>query len=188
MLTGQRVEEIARLHVDQWDATGRIIDWSKTKNYQPHAVPVPSLAAELIESIKPNEFGWFFPSRRPHRSRSATARSTVSSGDSVTAASSLMQPIATCGGHSRPWPAKRAFPRRYGTAFRTMRCRTSAPRITTVGTTCREARRQDALGQVRPRAPEKEKRQQHVEDSCVSRHLLFLVGTRVIGQAARIRS
>lgn len=43
MLTGQRVEEIARLHVDQWDAKEKIIDWSKTKNPQPHAVPVSSL-------------------------------------------------------------------------------------------------------------------------------------------------
>lgn len=64
MLTGQRVEEIARLHVDQWDAAETIIDWSKTKNLQPHAVPVPSLAAELIESIKPNKHGWFFPSAK----------------------------------------------------------------------------------------------------------------------------
>jgi integrase len=64
MLTGQRVEEIARLHADQWDAAERIVDWSKTKNLQPHAVPVPSIAAELIESIKPNEFGWFFPSAK----------------------------------------------------------------------------------------------------------------------------
>ncbi|WP_421699708.1 tyrosine-type recombinase/integrase [Ancylobacter sp.] len=64
MLTGQRVEEIARLHVDQWDAKERIIDWSTTKNLQPHAVPVPSLAAELIESITPNAFGWFFPSAK----------------------------------------------------------------------------------------------------------------------------
>jgi integrase len=64
MLTGQRVEEIARLHVDQWDAKERIIDWSKTKNDQPHAVPVPLLAAGLIESIKPNEYGWFFPSAK----------------------------------------------------------------------------------------------------------------------------
>ena len=64
MLTGQRVEEIARLHVDQWDAAERIIDWSKTKNLQPHAVPVSSLAAELIDSIKPNEFGWYFPSAK----------------------------------------------------------------------------------------------------------------------------
>jgi len=67
LLTGQRVEEIARLHLDQWDAAEKIIDWSKTKNHQPHAVPVPSLAAELIESIKPNEFGWFFPSAKDPR-------------------------------------------------------------------------------------------------------------------------
>ncbi len=64
MLTGQRVEEIARLHVDRWDAAEHIIDWSKTKNLQPHAIPVPSLAAELIESITPNEYGWFFPSAK----------------------------------------------------------------------------------------------------------------------------
>lgn len=62
MLTGQRVEEIARLHVDQWDAAEQIVDWSKTKNGRPHAIPVPSLAAKLIDSIKPNDFGWFFPS------------------------------------------------------------------------------------------------------------------------------
>ena len=62
MLTGQRVEEIARLHVDQWDAKEGIIDWSKTKNGKPHAIPVPEIAAELIESIKPNAHGWFFPS------------------------------------------------------------------------------------------------------------------------------
>jgi integrase len=62
MLTGQRVEEIARLHVDQWDAKEHIIDWSKTKNGRPHAIPVPPLAADLIESIVPNEYGWFFPS------------------------------------------------------------------------------------------------------------------------------
>ena len=62
MLTGQRVEEIASLHVDNWDAEEKIIDWSKTKNGAPHAIPVPAIAAELINSIKPNEYGWFFPS------------------------------------------------------------------------------------------------------------------------------
>jgi integrase len=64
MLTGQRVEEIARLHVDQWDGKERIIDWSKTKNGNPHAIPVPELAAELIELIIPNQFGWYFPSAK----------------------------------------------------------------------------------------------------------------------------
>lgn len=62
MLTGQRVEEIARLHVDQWDAKEKIIDWSKTKNGKPHTIPVPDLAAKLIGAIEPNEYGWFFPS------------------------------------------------------------------------------------------------------------------------------
>ncbi|MFD2502261.1 tyrosine-type recombinase/integrase [Rhizorhabdus histidinilytica] len=85
MLTGQRVEEIARLHVDQWDARERIIDWTRTKNLQPHAVPVPSLAAELIESITPNKYGWFFPPPKTRRSRSATELSTVSSGVSGSA-------------------------------------------------------------------------------------------------------
>lgn len=62
MLTGQRVEEIARLHVSQWDDAEQIIDWSKTKNGKPHAIPAPDLAAELIRSIRPNRHGWFFPS------------------------------------------------------------------------------------------------------------------------------
>lgn len=62
MLTGQRVQEIARLRVDQWDSREKILDWSRTKNLNPHAVPVPSLAAELLDSITPNEYGWFFPS------------------------------------------------------------------------------------------------------------------------------
>jgi integrase len=62
MLTGQRVEEIAALHVDQWDAKERIIDWSKTKNGKPHAIPVPATAADLITSIISNKHGWFFPS------------------------------------------------------------------------------------------------------------------------------
>lgn len=64
MLTGQRVEEIASLNVDQWDAQERIIDWSKTKNMQPHAIPLPSLAAELLDSITPSKAGWFFPSAK----------------------------------------------------------------------------------------------------------------------------
>ena len=63
MLTGQRVEEIARLHVDQWDAKERIIDWSKTKNGKPHAIPVPPLAAELIECINAERIRLVLPFR-----------------------------------------------------------------------------------------------------------------------------
>lgn len=64
MLTGQRVAEIASLHETQWNSAERIIDWSKTKNNTPHAIPVPGLAADLLDSVTPNEFGWFFPSAR----------------------------------------------------------------------------------------------------------------------------
>ena len=63
MLTGQRVEEIARLHVDQWDAKERIIDWSKTKNGNPHAIPVPEAAAELIEFDQAQRVRLVFPFR-----------------------------------------------------------------------------------------------------------------------------
>lgn len=62
MLTGQRVDEIAQLHKDQWDSKERIIDWSKTKNGKPHAIPVGDLVAELLDSIVPNQHGWLFPS------------------------------------------------------------------------------------------------------------------------------
>lgn len=62
MLTGQRVQEIASLRIGQWDAKDQLLDWNKTKNETQHALPVPSLAAELIGSIKPNQYGWFFPS------------------------------------------------------------------------------------------------------------------------------
>lgn len=61
LLTGQRVQEICTLHADQYDREEGIIDWQKTKNGRPHAIPLPSLAVELLDSITPNEFGWFFP-------------------------------------------------------------------------------------------------------------------------------
>lgn len=67
MLTGQRVDEIAKLHDSQWDSTERIIDWSKTKNNRPHAIPVPEIAAELLDEIIPNRYGWFFPSQKDPR-------------------------------------------------------------------------------------------------------------------------
>jgi integrase len=61
MLTGQRVQEICTLHVDQYDRDEGMIDWSKTKNGKPHAIPLPGLAIELLNSLTPNEHGWFFP-------------------------------------------------------------------------------------------------------------------------------
>lgn len=62
MLTGQRVQEVAQLHVKQWDRTAQIIDWARTKNTLPHAIPLPSLAVALLESLTPSREGWLFPS------------------------------------------------------------------------------------------------------------------------------
>lgn len=67
MLTGQRVQEIAALHVDQWDENEQVIDWSRTKNGRPHAIPVPGLAAELLRQAKPGPTGWLFPSASDRR-------------------------------------------------------------------------------------------------------------------------
>ncbi|WP_313824023.1 site-specific integrase [Leclercia sp.] len=69
MLTGQRVQEICTLHVDQYDREEGMIDWSKTKNGNPHAIPLPKIAIELLDSLTPNEHGWFFPgSKDPSQS------------------------------------------------------------------------------------------------------------------------
>ncbi len=140
MLTGQRVEEIARFHVDQWDAAEKIIDWSKTKNNQPHTVPVPSLAAELIESITPNEYGWFFPSAddpsRPvaHGSLYSFVWRQRERG---------VIPYATNRDLRRTFKtlaARLDSPKKSATACRTTPSRTSARRAMTAGTTCGEKR------------------------------------------------
>lgn len=62
MLTGQRVQEIATLHIDQYVREEKMLDWSKTKNGKPHSIPLPDLAIELLDSITPGPSGHFFPS------------------------------------------------------------------------------------------------------------------------------
>ena len=89
------LKKIARLHVDQWEAAERIIDWSKTKNSMPHAIPVPALAAELIEGIKPNEYGWFFPSAvDPSRPVSGPLRNPPPNSSAASSSSTLSPALA----------------------------------------------------------------------------------------------
>jgi len=64
MLTGQRVTEIATLRAEQYDPVEKMLTWNTTKNGRPHAIPLPPLAVDLIESIKPNKHGWYFPSMK----------------------------------------------------------------------------------------------------------------------------
>ncbi len=61
MLTGQRVQEICTLRVDQYDRAEKLLDWSKTKNGKPHTIPLPQRAVDLLDSLTPSKDGWFFP-------------------------------------------------------------------------------------------------------------------------------
>lgn len=62
MLTGQRVQEIASLHADQYDRKEQMLFWPTTKNGRSHSIPLPDIAVELLEKCPPNKHGWIFPS------------------------------------------------------------------------------------------------------------------------------
>lgn len=64
MLTGQRVEEIAKLRPENWSEEEGIIDWGKTKNGLPHAIPLPPTAIALMKQLRANKYGWYFPATK----------------------------------------------------------------------------------------------------------------------------
>lgn len=61
LLTGQRVSEILRLTVDSYDRAERTLHWPWTKNGKPHTTAICQQAATMLDAIKPNERGQFFP-------------------------------------------------------------------------------------------------------------------------------
>jgi len=61
MLTGCRVQEIARLTPEQWDPAEKLLDWSKTKNGKQHVIPVCDLAAELLNQLASDADRWLVP-------------------------------------------------------------------------------------------------------------------------------
>ena len=68
MLTGQRVEEILRLRDEDYNRAESLIGWPFTKNGRPHLIPLPELAAGVLNDVTPSEGGWFFPHRyKPDR-------------------------------------------------------------------------------------------------------------------------
>lgn len=110
--------------------------WRDGKRAKKKLGSYPSMSLAQAREIFKRDFADVIQKGRSIKSRLATERFTASSGDSATAALFLTQPTAIYGGRSRLWPAKLASPRKFGTASRTMRCRTSAPRTTIAGTTC----------------------------------------------------
>lgn len=61
MVTGQRTGEVLQLSEPHYDRRERLLEWRTTKNGQPHCLPVPRHAAEILDRLKPNEHGLFFP-------------------------------------------------------------------------------------------------------------------------------
>lgn len=61
LLTGQRVKEITRIHVDMYLRDEQLIEWPTTKTKRPHAIPLPPQAVEIMNSLTPSRHGWFFP-------------------------------------------------------------------------------------------------------------------------------
>ncbi len=63
LMLGQRVQEITNLRAEQYNRMRRCLEWQDTKSGRAHVLPLPKQAIGLLESIEPNEHGWFFPSK-----------------------------------------------------------------------------------------------------------------------------
>lgn len=62
ILTGQRSEEIARLHTSMVDRKAMLIEWNKTKTGNAHVLPITDRIMNVLERAHPNEYGFYFPS------------------------------------------------------------------------------------------------------------------------------
>lgn len=64
--TGQRVTEIMGITKDSRDLGESMVDWSKTKNGMPHAIPLPQQATDILDGLMVNGHGLYFPhSQKP---------------------------------------------------------------------------------------------------------------------------
>lgn len=63
MLTGQRVTEILKLTVSHYDKPADMLDWGKTKNGQPHNIPLAPQGVSIMGILVPNRAGLYFPHR-----------------------------------------------------------------------------------------------------------------------------
>ena len=62
MVTGQRETEISELQIAQYERKENILDWAKTKNGKPHAIPLPKQAVDILENRLKLRSSLLFPS------------------------------------------------------------------------------------------------------------------------------
>lgn len=63
MLTGQRIKELCRLRVSAYDGEAGVLDLGKTKNGRMHGIPLCRQARKLMQALRPNTAGIYFPHR-----------------------------------------------------------------------------------------------------------------------------
>jgi integrase len=61
MAIGQRVSEILKLSTSMYDVSAKMLDWGKTKNGQPHNIPLSPQAVTIMGILVPNKHGLYFP-------------------------------------------------------------------------------------------------------------------------------
>lgn len=64
MLTGCRVQEIARLTPEQWDPVEKLLSWPETKNGAPHTLPVCDLAVGILNELASDSGQWLVPAEK----------------------------------------------------------------------------------------------------------------------------
>jgi len=67
LCTGQRVTEILGLSEGSYDRRLEMLDWGKTKNGQPHNLPLNPRAKAIMDALVPNKHGLYFPHRTDGR-------------------------------------------------------------------------------------------------------------------------
>jgi integrase len=61
MATGQRVEEVLRMSVGGLDRATKTYNWTVTKNRMPQTIPLPPVVIEILDELRPNRHGLYFP-------------------------------------------------------------------------------------------------------------------------------
>jgi integrase len=116
MATGQRVQEILQLTESHYERAEHLLSWKKTKNGLPHSLPLPDIAAELLDSLVANEFGFFFPIGSIRRDMRSTPRRTSYASCMLPKQQPSASRRVTYVGLGRRLRAALVFPRRCGIA------------------------------------------------------------------------
>jgi integrase len=61
MATGQRSEEVLDISEARYDQQKAMVNWETTKNGLPHSIPLPHQATAILDELRPNKYGLFFP-------------------------------------------------------------------------------------------------------------------------------